>query len=146
MRLLLTLFILISLLLGVLQFSGIDKLENPHLIAQLRFHLLEEYREQSADRFNQSLEKESLGRIINRAADIFTTNIILVDTRQSQAISLNSSPDSVIIYVRFLVESSSEEPLEVSRYLKFRKIQGNNWVYQGDASVMDFYLKFLPVD
>ena len=146
MRLVLLLFILVSLVLGMLQFAGIDKLENPQLIHQLQIHLQDEYRDQSAQRFNQSLEKDSLGKILHRAADLFTTNITLVDTRQSQSVLQSGSPDSVIIFARFLVENSSEEPLEVSRYLRFKRVLDNSWVYQGDASTLDFYLKFLPVD
>ena len=146
MRMILSLLVLVSLVLGILQFSGIDKLQNPQLIRQLQVHLQDEYRDQSAHRFNQSLEKDSLGKILHRAADLFTTSITLVDTRQSQSILQGGSPDSVIIFARFLVENSSEEPLEVSRYLRFKRVPQNSWIYQGDASVLDFYLKFLPVD
>lgn len=145
MRFILLILLLIVIALSTLLFSGYTEIRNPQLVKALQSQLLVEYREQSADKFNRSLEEESLGRIFNRAADIFTTSITLISTQKSQQISLGT-PASVIIHARFFVENSSEEPLEAERYLRFTLTQNHDWLYAGPASVNDFYLNFLGLD
>ena len=146
MRLLLVIFILSTLLLSILQFSGITDLKNPQLIRLTQSQLLEEYREKSADRFNRSIEKEPLGKILHRAADLFTTTLTLVSTRKSQPIYFKNRPARVIIHARFLVENSSEEPLEDERYMVFSLDLNDDWAYIGNTTRQDFYLNFLGID
>jgi len=145
MRFILLILFLIIIAFGSLLLSGFTDIRNPQLIQALQSQLLVEYREKSADKFNQSLEEESLGRIFNRAADIFTTTVTLITTRKSQQISLGT-PTDVIIHARFFVENSSEEPLEDETYLRFNLNQNHDWIYTGPATANDFYLNFLGLD
>lgn len=145
MRFILLILLIIAIALSTLLFSGYTDIRNPQLVKAIQSQLLVEYREQSADKFNRSLEEESLGRIFNRAADIFTTSVTLISTRKSQKISLGT-PTSVIIHARFFVENSSEEPLEAESYLRFTLNQDHDWIFDGPASANDFYLNFLGLD
>lgn len=145
MRLISLLLFLSVLILSVLQFSSIAELQDIQLIQSLETQLLDEYREKSADKLNQSFESDSLGKILHRAADIFTTRITLVSTRKSQSLFPGNTPPVIIIYARFLVENTSEEPLQASRYLRFSPLPDGNWQYTGDSEATDFYLNYLKI-
>ena len=121
-------------------------MNDPALINQVHANLIEEFREKSADQFNKSLENESFGKILNRAAGIFTTNVTLVNTSKSRGLKLSPGPLKVVVHARFLVESSSEEPLETERYLNFSHMEDKSWIYTGRATRRDYYLNFLAID
>jgi hypothetical protein len=146
MRLLLFIFLIIILLLGSLQFSGITELRELGLIRQVQQQLLEEHRERSTDQFNKSLEQDTLGKILHRAADIFTTSITLVSTRMSQGILAGARKAPVIVYARYLVENSSEEPLQAEKYMRFNYQQDQGWIYTGNATARDYYKNFFSID
>lgn len=145
-RFLLFVFILLTVALATLQFSRIARLEDPALVQLIQDQLLDEFRELSADKFNQSLEKDSFGKILNRAADIFTTRITLLDTAQSRGIKLNPGSRNTVIYTRFLVENSSEEPIEVERYMRYSQLPDGTWEYMGLSDLTDYYINFLTID
>lgn len=140
------LLLLISAALGTLQFSDFAQLRDPALIQQVQLQLLEEFREKSTDQFNQSLEKEPIGKILHRAADIFTTRVTLVDTSKSQRFRMGNPPGPIIVYARFLVENSSDEPLETERYLHFRHHPESGWTYYGLTTSREYYKNFLTID
>jgi len=144
MRILLLLITLIAISLATLQFSGITDLDDPKLIREVQSQLLEEYREQSASSFSESLKNDSLGKIINQAANLITTQVTLFSTQQSQSLFSDMVRNPVtIVHAQYLVENSSEEPLEDQSYLKFSKQNFNNWTYVGKSNATEFYLNFL---
>ena len=146
MRILLFLFTLIIMALATLQFSSFTQLNDPELIKHVQSYLLDEYREKSADQFNQSLENDSFGKILNRAADIFTTRVTMLNTSKSRGLKLKPGPLKGVVHVRFLVENSSEEPLETERYMNFLRLEDKSWAYTGPTSRRDYYLNFLSID
>ncbi|MEJ2212602.1 MAG: hypothetical protein P8Y20_00690 [Gammaproteobacteria bacterium] len=146
MRIIIFLLLLISsAALATLEFTNIARLQNLSLINTLEKHLVEEYRSKTAKDFNQSLDSGSFGQILDRAADMVTTRVTLIATRKSQGINLNNGPVTVIIQARYLVENSSEEPLEKEQYLVFKSDNQQEWTYAGSATLEDFYLNFVRV-
>lgn len=143
MRALLTLFLLLSVvILSMLQFSSIAQLNDPRLISQLQTQLLEKHVEQSADNFNRSLSTETLGKILHRAADLITTRVTLLNTQKSHNLINPDTEKLTIVHARYLIENTSEEPLEETGYLAFSQDAENNWIYRGQSNAQDFYLNF----
>lgn len=146
MRILVFLILLIaSSALATLEFTNVARLQNLSLINALELHLVEQYRSKTAKDFNQSLDSGSFGQILDRAADMVTTRVTLISARKSQGINLNNGPITVIIQSRYLVENSSEEPLESEQYLVFKSDNQQDWTYAGNAKMEDFYLNFVRV-
>ena len=146
MRILVFLLLLIaSSALATLEFSNIARLQNLSLINTLQQHLVDQYRTKTAKDFNQSLDSGSFGQIIDRAADLVTTRVTLISARKSQGINLNNGPVTVIIQARYLVENSSEEPLENEQFLVFKSDNQQDWTFAGNAELEDFYLNFVRV-
>ncbi len=146
MRILIFLLLLItSSALAMLEFTNVARLQNLSLINTLEQHLVEQYRSKTAKDFNQSLDSGSFGQILDKAADMVTTRVTLISARKSQGINLNNGPVTVIIQARYLVENSSEEPLESEQYLVFKSDDQQEWTYAGTASMEDFYLNFVRV-
>lgn len=145
-KFLLVISLLACAALATLQFSERYQLQDPQLASLIHSLLLEDYRDQSADQFSQSLENESLGRILHRAADVFTTRVMLLDTTVSRGLELQPGPREQIVHVRFLVQKSSEAPLQSTRYLRFSRSSDNQWLFTGSASAVDYWRKFLALD
>jgi hypothetical protein len=79
---------------------------------------------------NKTLETGSVKKL-----DPF--NIQLLELNSSQPLLSASSSERVIVYVKFLIPSSSE-PME--RYMDFTHHQaGNRWRYNYDSSVVSYY-------
>lgn len=147
MRMLLIILLLpANILFGMIEFGQYTRLGDATLIDALRHHLSSEYREKTADDFDRALSRESLGTILNRAADLITTRITLVATRQSSGVNLSgNSPGEVIVHARYLVENTSEEPFANERYLRFTRSETMPWQFAGDATRGDFYLNLMKI-
>ena len=133
------------LLLSLMQFTSLTRVDDFRLVKAIQSELASQYRKETAQNFNQSLDTESLGRIFNRMADLVTTQVTLITTSKSQGINLHSPTPRVIVKAHYVVENTSEEPLESSRYLKFSTDTAGEWVYDGTATESEFYLHLFSI-
>ncbi len=138
-----TIFILTAVLAGYLQFSGVRIIDNPALAQTVNEHLLEVHREDLANSLNQSLEKESFGNIISRAADLITTQITTVFLEKSQLLASQQGNANVIVHVVYFVEKTSGDPQRYEAWLKFTRTGDNQWAYRYNSTRVDFYLNYL---
>jgi hypothetical protein len=143
MRFLLFLFTLVIAVLAMLEFSPLTHLNNHYLLKSVDQQLVSEYRKKTSDDFNIALNRESLGQIINKVADMVTTRITLISSRKSSGIPVGRSKSKVIVHTRFLVENASEEPLEAERFMIFTSNDKVNWRYVGESNLPDFYLNLV---
>ena len=144
MRILLAFLLVISIsAVGYLEFSSISDMDDLSLVGAVNEHLLEVNREQSAASFNQSLENESFGNILNRAADLLTTRVAIISMRKSEAIWARQSNRNVIVDVSYALEKTSSDTQQLQNYLLFTSVGPNQWVYRHNSSKTDFYLNYL---
>lgn len=144
MKLIFTLVLLLALgTVSYLHFSDIRQVKDPSLVKAVNQHLLETHREDLAQSFNRSLENESFGKILNRAADLIATSITIVTMEKSQLpVSSQLSPN-IIVQVSYFVEKTSE-PAEWHRdFLKFTLTGPDQWTYRHNSTEADYYLNFL---
>lgn len=145
MRILLFLFTLAIAALAALEFTPLTHLNNHYLLKSVDQQLVSEYRKKTSDEFNIALDKESLGKIFNKVADMVTTRVTLISSRKSSGIPLGRKKNKVIVHTRFLVENASEEPLESERYMIFTSNDNVNWRYVGESNAQNFYLNLVKV-
>ncbi|MGD2117499.1 MAG: hypothetical protein PVG66_04010 [Chromatiales bacterium] len=139
------LVILLAAFIGVEHFALRD-LDNAELIHQTHEQILSDLRQQSMDSLNKSIENDSLGKIVSRAANVLTTDITLIGLKSSQSLLQQQQAPETIIQARFLVENSNEQASVQQRYLRFQQDAKQQWIFAGDTTIKDFYMNLLRND
>jgi hypothetical protein len=144
MKLIFTLALMLALSsVSYLHFSDIRQIKDPSLVKAVNEHLLETHREDLAQSFNRSLENESFGRILNRAADLIATSISIISMEKSQLPVSSQLNPNVIVQVSYFVAKTSE-PAELQHvFLKFTLTGPGQWTYRHNSTEADYYLNFL---
>ncbi len=144
MRILLAIIFILALsVVSYLQFSDITKVKDATLVDAVTQHLIKSHRQNSAESFNQSLETESFGQILNRAADLLTTKVNIVQMKKSEALLGNPINRHVIIDVSYFLEQTSAEPDNRQAFLTFTAVGKERWIYRHNSTELDFYLNYL---